>query len=200
MCKKWLTQIPGAPVPISSSNASFGTLLFYHSHGALVLLFFTEHTLLADSCLGINASKLYWHPGGGPFDDRSSWKYDDITAVRLECSVYYLHSIQVKYGDTWAKKHGSGLHGCGHNCKNYTKTLATDERITNVKMVIANSYSLEFIHKATFHTNKRELLACGGDGPAAGRRHEESKGYRLQYISGRAGDFVDGLRYHWSEK
>ena len=94
---------------------------------------------LADSCLGIHQSKEYGQ-GGPKFDDKSSWKYDDITAVRLECSNNYMHSIQMKYGDTWAKKHGADAPCSKFQCKTYEKELGNDERITNVKMIIGKTF------------------------------------------------------------
>ena len=156
--------------------------------------------IFADSCLPINSSKFYGQQGGRSFDDKSSWQCKNITAIRLECSMYYMHSIQIKYGDTWAEKHGSGRQGCGQNCRNYTKTLTTNERITNVKLLSAKSFGLVFIHRAKIYTNHGELISCGGIGFKADRIYYESQGFRLQYISGRSGDFVDGLRFHWSEK
>ena len=146
----------------------------------------------------MHQSKLYG--GGGPlFDDKSSWKYRDITAIRLECSSNWMHSIQMKYGDTWAKKHGTDRTCSQHGCKTYTKTLENDERITNVTMIIGKTFHFVMIHRATFHTNKGALISCGGDNPKSGKTSEESSGYRLQYINGGAGDFVDSLQFHWSE-
>ena len=145
----------------------------------------------------MHQSKLYG--GGGPlFDDRSAWKYENVTAIRLVCSIHHVHSIQMKYGDTWAKNHGNL--GCpNYNCKTHTKTLADDERITDVEMIVGKTWGIVSIHKATFHTNTGELISCGGDTPQSGKAAEESSGYRLQYINGGAGDIVDSLQFHWSE-
>ena len=110
----------------------------------------------------------------------------------------------MKYGDKWAEKHG-GIPSCttGYPCKSHTKTLdaAADERIESVKMVLGKTWWKHFIvFKATFITNKGELIACGGEKPASGKKYEVFKGYRLEYISGRSGQFVDNLKFHWTEK
>ena len=149
-------------------------------------------------------SKIYGGLGGGPYDDKSSWQYNSITAIRLECSNIYIHSIQMKYGDIWALKHG-GVSPCATDfpCKSHTKALnaAGDERIESVEMILGKAWwNLGMIYKATFITNKGELIACGGDSPPSGRTSESFKGYRLQYISGRSGQFVDNLKFHWTEK
>ena len=149
-------------------------------------------------------SKAYGGPAGGTFDDKSSWKYQKITAIKLECSDKYMSSIQMKYGDTWGPKHGSVPHcSTKWHCKSYMKTLdaANDERIESVEMIHGRSWwNVVLIHKAKFNTNKGELITCGGDTTHSGRKADEWKGYRLQYISGRSGEFVDNLKFHWTEK
>ena len=154
---------------------------------------------LTDSYLAIRSSKLYGGLNAATFNDKSSWQYEAITAIRLECSGDLMYSIQMKYGDTWATKHGTDR-SCAHlSCKSYTKLLAEDERITSVKMVIFNTWNIDFIHATTFNTNKGELITCGDVRPRPGRQIVVSQGHQLQYINGRSGDLVASLQFHWSE-
>ena len=76
--------------------------------------------------------------------------------------------------------------------------LAKGERITSIKMILPTTLNEPFILAATFNTNKGELISCGDISPGTGRRSEVSKGHQLQYISGRAGDVVGSLQFHWS--
>ena len=144
-------------------------------------------------------TKLYGGLNAAPFDDKPFWLNKKITAIRLECSGDLMYSIQMKYGDTWAKKNGADRSCSNQKCKSYTKTLAEDERITSVKIVIFNTWNIDFIHATTFNTNKGELITCGDVLPHHGRKIEVSRGHQLQYINGRAGDVVNSLQFHWSE-
>ena len=154
-----------------------------------------------DSCLAISHSKFYGHQHARTFDDELYWQYGNITAIELECSVNYMHSIRMKYGDIWTEKHGTLVTSCSHlNCNTYTKTLGKDERITSVKMKIGKTWDLLFINEATFTTNEREMIKCGDVSSVPDRVSEESRGFRLLYISGSHGDLVDGLQFHWSDK
>ena len=67
-------------------------------------------------------------------------------------------------------------------------------------VVIGKTWHFTFIHKATFTTNTGEVITCGGGNPGKMTKTEEARGYRLQYISGRSGEFLDSLRFHWSEQ
>ena len=109
----------------------------------------------------------------------------------------------MKYGDRWAKKHGSTTDCSNFACKTHTKSLdgSADERIESVEMIVGRNHdwNIVFVYKATFKTNKGELIACGGENPDSGKQYEKFDGYRLQYISGRYGTLVDMLQFHWTE-
>ena len=116
-----------------------------------------------------------------------------------------MHSIQMKYGDRWAEKHGS-VTGCSqYACKNYTKILEgafSHERIESVEMILGQTKFVSdvfFIHKLTVTTNNGKWIACGGENPHSRKTYEKFDGYRLQYISGRYGSIVDMLQFHWTE-
>ncbi|KAK3085155.1 hypothetical protein FSP39_025149 [Pinctada imbricata] len=135
--------------------------------------------------------------GGNPFNDCSSWKGRDITAVRLGCSTVFLFYIQLKYGDTWAPQHGlqdgcdpESLYGV-RSIQNVTYDLDPSEYVTSISGT--SHPTRTYVQSITFRTNKRTLPRCG---PEDGVK-KTVNGSHLLYISGRKGCVIDGIELHW---
>ena len=151
--------------------------------------------------------------GGKPFNDEASWQRRQITGIATECTDKFIIGIQIKYGDNWAPKHGGITH-----CKCETRSfwckpednhhvmniaLDSDERVTGFNMTMGTAghtmpHIYYVVHFATISTNKRVLSTCGEQSTVGNETSVFLKGNRLEYISGRAGCAIDGLRLHWS--
>ena len=122
--------------------------------------------------------------------------------MRMECNTnsnfgHTIHGIQMRYGQDWAPMRGIDPNEiCGKFGKLLNYTFESDERIISINITYGITH-LKYIHSITFTTNKRVLDTCGNDAPDTSGKSVVTEGNGLQYISGRAGCVVDGLRFHW---
>ena len=104
----------------------------------------------------------------------------------------------MKYGDDWAPMRGIDENKvCGKFGKLLNYTFESDERITSINITYGKSY-LTYVHMLAITTNKRVLDTCGNEEPGKDGKSVVLEGNRLEYISGRIGCVIDGLRFHWS--
>ncbi|CAF2973894.1 unnamed protein product [Rotaria sp. Silwood2] len=81
--------------------------------------------------------------------------------------------------------------------KQFTLDKDSNERINKVTRVVDTVWSMQMITGIQFHTTK------GRSSPWYGRQQgtttyiEQYTGYTVRYVSGRSGDFIDQLQFHW---
>nr|BAG80529.1 jacalin-related lectin [Pteria penguin] len=128
--------------------------------------------------------------GGGAFSDADFVSKGLITKVQLECGPFFT-SIKVRYGTTWAPKHGWGQ----SNCDNWWKrgsmkeyTLGANEYITGA--IVSHG---KYINSVTLTTNKKSFDKCGS---GQGTTDTIINGRRVMYFKGRSGCIVDAFQLY----
>ncbi|CAF1449840.1 unnamed protein product [Adineta steineri] len=129
------------------------------------------------------------------------YQYSAIMKVLNDTSKTFLvESIRIIYkasdGTAFSgSKHGGDNNGASNKAQCGPFTFNAREKIIQV-----NGRNDSRIHSLQFVTTENRKVpnpACGGDG--GGAFNDSKPGYYLSFISGKSGDVLDQIRFHWAK-
>ncbi|KAL8176632.1 UNVERIFIED_CONTAM: hypothetical protein K2H54_037122 [Gekko kuhli] len=131
----------------------------------------------------------YGGNGGRRFSHSLNQLDGPITAIKIRSNPSVITGLQVRYGKEWSEYVG------GPSGELYLIELRPGETITHV-----SGRADEFIRKLRFLTNFGRRFTFGADIGTSFTGLPLFPRAVLSYFSGRSGDYIDAISFHWNVK
>ncbi|XP_015275251.1 PREDICTED: zymogen granule membrane protein 16-like [Gekko japonicus] len=131
----------------------------------------------------------YGGNGGKRFSHAANQLDGPITVLKIRTNRLYITGLQVRYGKVWSDYVG------GQSGDLHTIALEPGESIVQV-----SGRSVKYLRKLEFLTNLGRRFSFGADAGTSFTALPVFPRAVLSYLSGRSGNVIDAISFHWNVK